>query len=173
MKTRVNKSTRDIPILSENDEAKLIADVNRATEVAQELQKEAMDREIDEAVEEDGVFRHDVVAEVDISPVGVGCRDGRHPHTIVQWKRVDGDMRQLTQCRDCKQILEDILGTGQRKDAKTCPHKGAEWVPGQEGSNARCTGCGDPIENPETFEWIEVGLEPFGDDPSKDKAITL
>lgn len=64
--------------------------------------------------------------------------------------------------------------TGPAKKDK-CVHPGARWVAGQAGKVAVCTeeGCGEIVPNPETYQWIKAGLEPYGDDPGADEVIKL
>lgn len=64
--------------------------------------------------------------------------------------------------------------TGPAKKDK-CLHPGARWATGQVGKVAICTeeGCGEVVPNPETYQWIKAGLEPYGDDPGADEVIKL
>lgn len=172
LKTRVNQSMGDIRILSQDEETELVAVIDEAEELEREIRLDEDDEEVlDE--EENEVARTEVVAQVDIAPEGDCRQSGRHVRTTVRWKRKNDDMIRETYCKDCRQIVESIAAQKTKLEPKQCRHPGAEWVDGKEGEEARCTECQEPIPNPETYHWVDAGLEPYGDDPSQDEAITL
>ena len=82
-----------------------------------------------------------------------------------------------TFCKDCKTFLElrklNTRTTGKRaKDwgkPRPCQHHNGHWKEGEEGKVAICSSCKEVVPNPEKFEWLKAGLEPMGDDPSKDE----
>jgi len=90
-------------------------------------------------------------------------------------------------CMDCKAVLPSIeLGRRQGKQGKQyrqqgrqqlpkrpCAHGKVLWAKGLEGKQAVCSDCKKVVDNPETYQWASVGLEPFGDDPSLDSVIDL
>jgi len=169
LKTRVNQSMGDIRVLSQDEEIELEAIVEEAATAARETD----DSQYDDLLEEENrVAKHEVVAEVSIAPEGDCRQNGRHIRTTIRWKRKNEEMFQETYCKDCRQVVERLAA---RKPAtpKQCEHPGAEWIDGEEGKKAVCTACKEPIENPDTYHWVDAGLEPFGDDPSEDEVITL
>jgi hypothetical protein len=177
LKTRMNQSMKDIRVLSVNEEIELEALVEAAEETERELRMDEEEIDEDEETpweEESAVARHEVVANIDIAPEGDCRQSGRHIRTTVRWKRLNGDMFQETYCKDCRQVVKKVAATKRTLPSpKVCQHPGAEWLEGQEGREAVCTECKGPIENPDTYQWITAGLEPFGDDPTTDEAITL
>jgi hypothetical protein len=116
-----------------------------------------------------------VVADIVISPGGICKSGGSHIRTTVRWKRRNKDLFKETYCKDCRTVVYSLRVEADRKDKRPCQHPGAEWVEGQEGKEAICTeaSCQAPISNPETYHWVDAGLEPFDDDPTKDEVITL
>lgn len=82
-----------------------------------------------------------------------------------------------TFCKDCKTFLEfkklKTRTTGKRvqdrEKTMPCRHRNGHWKEGEEGKIAICSACDGVVPNPEKFEWLKVGLEPVGDDPSKDE----
>ncbi len=197
LKTRVNQSMEDIRVLSDNEEIELEALMEEADIRAEELKdrdpepdirvgyhhagpnnslvsSRATSRGLPPIFEEESTaVRHEVVAEIDIAPEGDCRQNGRHTRTTMRWKRLNGDMFQETYCKDCRQVIKRAETQRQRRIPEECQHLNAEWVGGHEGSEATCTECKAPIPNPETYQWISAGLEPYGDDPTKDEVITL
>jgi len=159
LKTRVNQTANDIQVLSQEEEDELVAIA--WSEVDQEPEVE------------EPVARPEVVAEVEIAPAGDCLKGGNHIRTTVRWKRKNGEMFSETYCKDCRKVVRTVHTQIDRPSERVCQHPGAEWVEGEEGKKAVCTACKGDIPNPETYHWVDSGLEPFGDDPSKDEAITL
>jgi len=110
-----------------------------------------------------------------ISPSGTCRQGGPHVRTTVRWKRHNGEMLKETYCKDCRAVIAKVQVKADRQHKQPCQHPGAEWVEGKEGQEAVCTepSCRAPIPNPETYRWVEAGLEPYADDPTKDEVITL
>jgi hypothetical protein len=82
-----------------------------------------------------------------------------------------------TFCKDCNTPLGVKLlntrTTGKRlrdwAKNRPCPHRNGYWKEGEEGKTALCSKCQEVVPNPGKFEWWKAGLEPVGDDPSKDE----
>jgi len=163
LKTRVNQCVADIRIISPDEEIQLL-------EIA--TQPEPIEDEVEEVRQKKNT---EVVAAIEISPQGT-CKNGStHGRTTIRWKRRNEDMFKETYCKDCRTVIEKIQVVTDRQVKKPCSHPGAEWVEGQEGKEAICTepSCKAPIPNPETYHWVDAGLEPFDDDPTTDEVITL
>lgn len=120
--------------------------------------------------------------ELDVVAVVIPQTDGTikcfHTHKTVRKIPADGKGRKLdvlqTQCRNCGEDVGKprVCGSpfkGTSKDPKKCQHEEAEWKEGEEGQVAICFDCGEPAPNPGKYKWAEVGLEPYGDDPSTDE----
>lgn len=168
LKTRVNQGIRDVRVLSQEEEVELEALVEEAVE-AQDL-RDLVDGW--NSQQERKVVQREVVAQVDIAPQG-GCRgSGRHERTTVYWERLNGILFREVYCKDCRQVIEKVKALRQAVP-KECQHPNAKWVEGKEGKEAVCPSCKNPIEDPSTYHWTTAGLEPYGDDPSQDEAITL
>ena len=85
-------------------------------------------------------------------------------------------------CRDCKQVYEvkeldkkTHLSSFFNRFKQGCQHPRVQWKEGEEGKTAICSNsdCATVIDNPQRFNWVDVGLEPFGDDPSEDEITTI
>lgn len=87
-------------------------------------------------------------------------------------------------CVHCGEILEERKtgrlrkgkkkGRSEKKRKEKCAHHSARWVRGQEGHVAECPSCGlNPLPEVESYPWVRCGLEPPGDDPSKDEVTVL
>lgn len=105
-------------------------------------------------------------------------KDCPHSHTRKTYRNdVQGITHEEVFCKMCSSWLseEEVTPLTARisKRKKDCEHRHAEWVPGQEGKVARCAEphCGFILERAHTYRWQEAGLEPFGDDPSKDEVL--
>jgi len=168
LKTRVNQGMGDVRVLSQEEEVELEAIVEEAVE-AQDL-RDLVDGW--NSQQERKVVQREVVAQIDIAPQGGCLRSKQHGRTTVYWKRLNGIMFREVYCKDCRQVIETVKALRQAAP-KECHHPNAEWVEGKEGEEAVCSNCEKPIENPSTYQWITAGLEPYGDDPSQDEAITL
>jgi len=98
--------------------------------------------------------------------------DCPHKKTSVTWREAKTQTIRTEICKDCG---ERIAHSVEKKKDKTCKHGKAEWILGKEGKEAQSANvaCRAVIDNPQRFEWIKVGLEPFGDDPTKDEAVIL
>lgn len=103
-------------------------------------------------------------------------------HTYIRTtyrKDVQGVTHEERVCKMCDSWLgEDEITPltariTKKKDKRDCKHQTAEWVPGKEGKVARCgeLGCEFILKKAHTYKWREAGLEPFGDDPSKDEIL--
>jgi hypothetical protein len=170
-KTKVNLEVADIPVLGPQEESDLL-DIVQAAEEREEEQVMAR-AELD--------ADHEVTAElerervIDLSPDGDCRQNGRHVRTEVRYRRKNDESFSEQYCKDCRQVVKKTVfkGSGAPVKVENCEHPGAEWVEGKEGKEAICTKCQGPIPNPETYQWATAGLEPYGDDPTKDEAITL
>lgn len=84
-----------------------------------------------------------------------------------------------TYCKDCHTVVKRVYLKTFIKKNEVCQHRYAEWVEGKEGKIARCAdkvGCVHHITEEKKLnkiKWESVGLEPYGDDPSKDEIIIL
>jgi len=78
-------------------------------------------------------------------------------------------------CKGCRRVIRKKKAqTTSTASPKECEHLSAAWVEGKEGKEAYCSECKlSPLPNPEIYNWRSVGLEPYGDDPSKDEIINL
>lgn len=94
-------------------------------------------------------------------------------------KDAQGITHEETFCKMCDSYLGEeeitplVARITKKKDTRDCKHPSAEWVPGQEGKVARCgePGCEFVLKKAHTYRWREAGLEPYGDDPSKDEVL--
>jgi hypothetical protein len=160
-KTKVNQEMADVPVLSEEQESELLDVIQRAQE---------------EEEEQEMVRAHEVSAQLErnaviLAPEGDCRQNGRHVRTEVRYRRKNDESFSEQYCKDCRQVIKRTVFKG--PEIKNCDHPGAEWIEGMEGKEAVCTKCKGPIPNPETYQWESAGLEPYGDDPTKDEAITL
>ncbi len=121
--------------------------------------------------EEDGI---ELTAVVTPQADGTTCF---HVHKTVRKIAADGKGRKFdvlqTRCRSCGEDIGKprVCGSPSRvtfKDPNICRHEEAEWKEGEEGQTAICFDCGDVTPNPGKYKWVEVGLEPLGDDPAQD-----
>jgi len=81
-------------------------------------------------------------------------------------------------CKMCRQVIrKEKIEKVERQlvvDPEQCEHKSVLWVKNKEGKEAYCTACNlAPVPNPEKYNWVYAGLEPYGDDPSLDQIINL
>lgn len=86
-------------------------------------------------------------------------------------------------CKECRRVIQvEVLGSKTKKskrgwffEPRECRHPRVRWQEGAEGKTAVCSveECGQVIPNPETYRWVKVGLEPYGDDPSQDEVIRI
>jgi len=169
LKTRVNREVAEVPVLSISEEGDLLDLIDSADELDREMREETLESEEDEM----DSAETEVVANVDIAPEGTCLGGSRHARTTVVWKKKNGEMYAETRCKDCKKVIRKIHAKMAKAAPEECKHPGAEWIEGKEGKEAACTDCKAVIPNPETYRWIEAGLEPFADDPTKDEVITL
>jgi hypothetical protein len=96
-----------------------------------------------------------------------------HHRVRIQEHRV-GERHFLEEvCRDCSKLLRRRLLRPREKEEGPCTHSKALWTPGKEGQEAFCPKCKMIHENPGKFSWQDVGLEPLGDDPTKDELMSL
>lgn len=163
-KTKVNQETAEVPVMGPQEESDLLDIVQMAQE---EEEEEAMSREI----EVNATLERELV---DLAIEGDCRQNGKHARTEVRFRRKNEEVYSEQYCKDCRQVIKRTLAKGSAAPSTVpCEHPGAEWVEGLEGKEAVCTKCKGPIPNPETYQWANVGLEPFGDDPSKDEVVTL
>jgi hypothetical protein len=171
LKTRVNQSTKDIRVLSPEEEQDLMETMDQAEELEREIR---LDEEAkDSNREEDMSRRTEVAADIDIAPQGECRNGGRHARVTIRWKRKNEELFTETYCRDCNRVIKKTLAA--KQSSRECAHPNAEWVEGKEGEEARCSnpGCLVPVADPSAYHWVDAGLEPCGDDPSQDEVIIL
>lgn len=163
LKTRVNQELKEIIFLSSEDEDDL---TDILEEGGEDDVRTGGETQIIASLEADG---------------GV-CE---HPRTKI--RRITGSMSEAlleTYCKDCRKVVmtKQVQGTtklglsqSRKKDKKpkVCTHSSAHWKEGEEGRTAICSDCQGIVPNPQKFEWIKAGLEPFGDDPEQDEVIKL
>lgn len=94
----------------------------------------------------------------------------KHIHKVMTQKRDKRLKTKITSCRDCGLKLSAVVEPGK---LAPCPCQDAVWVKGKEGKEAICDKCQAPIQDPGRFLWVLAGLEPVGDDPTKDQIISL
>lgn len=196
LKTRVNQEIRNLPYLTEEQEERLLEEGDLRAEleemdllanpVFQPLGPDEVLSEDEETVEETDDMEADLPPrsdEVNIfsyltrhrkqSESSSACE---HVRTTVSYPKTSKGTTRREYCKDCRQVVSEVW-TGSKVTDKSavCKHSHAEWVPGKEGKEARCANpeCQAPIENPARFTWEKAGLEPFGDDPSKDEVLVL
>lgn len=163
LKSKTKLELAEIPVLSAAEETRLL-------EVVQVRR---------EAEEEAGMARHlGVVARlererIELAPEGDCRQDGRHVRTEIRFHRKNEEVYSEQYCKDCRQVIRRVSVRSPLDKSRPCDHPGAEWVEGLEGKDAVCSRCKEPIPNPETYRWEEVGLEPVGDDPTADETVVL
>jgi hypothetical protein len=168
MKTKTKQGLKDLPVLTEEEELEL-----------QEYQDAAMWGDVEEenqaAQESEVVARLEREEPADLSLEGDCLQGGKHIRTVMRHRRRDDEVYFETFCKDCRKVVESVKYEKPERHRGPCQHEHATWVPGREGVEAVCSNpkCKETIPNPETYEWADVGLEPFGDDPSQDEVTTL
>ena len=104
-----------------------------------------------------------------------------HHHRTVTTLVTEGGIEYLREkCKSCRSILKNqetiknkthVLTTA---NPEKCEHKQVLWIKGKEGHEAICSNCNlHPVPDPGKYNWTEVGLEPYQDDPSKDEILNL
>lgn len=93
-----------------------------------------------------------------------------HKRTKTRYEKIKGATQVTTICKDCGEWLTKAT-TIKPKKHEHLPM----WVKGKEGQEAICmdTKCGEIIPDPSIYDWVQAGLEPYGDDPSQDEVIIL
>ena len=124
---------------------------------------------------QDGQERGEIIAGVDHRQ---DCRHLRKTIKQIPSTKTKSRMDELhTFCKGCKKPLKvrklDTRTIGKRIRGQNkpmpCQHRHGHWKDGEEGKTALCTVCKEVVPNPKKFEWLKAGLEPVGDDPSKDE----
>lgn len=171
LKTRVNQAVDDIPVMSD-EEVEGIRNLLEPEEERRPMEPQVADLIGDG--EESSVCRHVRTTMRRVISDDLGA-EGEDNCDALQ-----------TYCKDCRNVVRTVLvaktrvgGKKKKKKDKPCQHRYLAWVEGQEGQVAQCcdkVGCKHQIDDPEilkTFKWESAGLEPYGDDPSRDEVITL
>lgn len=166
LKTRVNRGIEDIRILSYAEELDLLT-------VACEPEPAVADEEESEDADESKAG--ELPANIQIGPERGCIRGGSHTRTTTSWRKLNGGQVREVYCKDCRTTIETAYNTGKLRSKRLCTHPDAEWVDGKEGKEAICINpfCRALVPNPGTYNWVVAGLEPYGDDPTKDKAEVL
>jgi len=124
---------------------------------------------------QDGQERGEIIAGVDHRQ---DCRHLRKTIKQIPSTKTKSRMDELhTFCKSCKKPLNvkklSTRTAGRRTQGRNenmpCQHRHGHWKDGEEGKTALCTVCKEVVPNPKKFEWLKAGLEPVGDDPSKDE----
>jgi hypothetical protein len=175
LKQEINRRIQELEPLGIEEEENLFAEVSLLEEV-----------EIEDvgALIQDGYFPHsamplagkllrneEVITISEKKPLPCGCPSinlGRY------WNYKKSEVEEIEKCLSCgKTISMSKKKKEPEKPIGPCRHPNARWAEGREGKDAVCTKCEAPIENPGRFLWEAAGLEPFGDDPSKDETIPI
>lgn len=181
LKSRVNKELEALQTINPEQELKLLEIVDSA------VYKESSTSNKDEDVialpppksktppEEEDMGEIIVSAKVKGKKPEKDCP---HSHTRRTYRKdAQGLTHEEVFCKMCDVWLSEEeltpLTAHISKKPKDCRHSSAQWVPGKEGKVAQCgePECGFILKKAHTYRWREAGLEPFGDDPSKDEVL--
>lgn len=165
LKTKVNQGLLDVPILDDEEESELRG--------LQDYYESAGEEPELVACLERGKPDLPSIKDIDLSAEGDCLQGGAHIRVVVRHRRRDNQVLTEQYCKDCRKVVSSVIRGSEEKADEPCECEAAVWIPGKEGQEAVCSKCKEPIENPETFQWRNAGLEPFGDDPSQDEVVTL
>lgn len=169
LKTRVNKELETIETIDDFTEGELQEMIRYGFDAPDEEEMDLVTALPDK--DEQG----EIIAKVDHRK---GCSHLRVTVKQIFSTKTASRMDELhTFCKDCNAPLEvqrlETRTTGRRIQdwikPQSCQHRSGHWKEGEEGKTAICSACEKVVPNPEKFEWLKAGLEPLGDDPSKDE----
>ncbi len=168
LKTRVNQKLAEFEVIDDETEGSLF-DLVREGEGADEEEMDLVSGN-----------KTEIEARI-ISKGTKGCDHKRSTYTQVPPEStVSGEYELHQYCKTCK-VWVGVQEMGKRQKTggfnfkareKKCYHKG-RWKEGEEGKIAICSLCSEVIPDPQRFEWMRVGLEPFGDDPAADEILHI
>ena len=175
------------------DEMDLVAEINNQEERSRKRFQKPMTFTEEDNFDEGRVTVYDKVSFADTRmnsdpsqpDSDTNCHHTRTTITFVTGS--DGLQYKRIYCKSCRRVVKrtnvskpkKTLTEKEREEEyeklkETCEHKQVLWVQGKEGKEAYCTHCDfSPVPEPGKYNWSYVGLEPYGDEPTKDEVINL